>query len=171
MTDNSNSNPKSNPNNSPDLFFNKVDINVEKLYNDTLQKIDQIRSYVVVSSVLINKNINLNKQDFDEILKKNIKKERTPQESRCHAYYRLLGLPAVDKDGYGYNPGFDKDNNSNSNFLKRKLSTFNNIDPKLINLMSKREDYNSNYFTKFFKFELWMVFIVFLLTQVPEYDF
>ena len=117
MTDDSSKTPQK----LDSTFFDQVDINVNNLHESIIKKIDSIRSYIVVSSVKIDKNINLDKQDFDEILKKNIKKEKDPQESRCHAFYRLIGLPVVDKDGYGYNPGFDQDHNASLKFLKRKL--------------------------------------------------
>ena len=63
MPDNTNNNTQK----VDTLFFDQVDINVENLYNSIIKKIDGIRSYVALSSVKIDKNINLDKQDFDEI--------------------------------------------------------------------------------------------------------
>ena len=54
MPDNTNNNTQK----VDTLFFDQVDINVENLYNSIIKKIDGIRSYVALSSVKIDKNIN-----------------------------------------------------------------------------------------------------------------
>lgn len=83
-----------------------IKIDIDKVYSDFIQKIDSIRSYVNVSSVT---------KDFYTALKSKgssgkgskITAQQTKQESRCHAFYRLLGLPIVSADHKFYNPGYD----------------------------------------------------------------
>ena len=60
------------------------DVDIDKIYQNFIQEIDNYRS------------------ETDG--------EKT--ESRCHAFYRILGLPVCDKKNI-YSPGFDKPNNSN----------------------------------------------------------
>jgi hypothetical protein len=86
----------------------KIDIN--KVYSDFLKDIDNVRSLSSISNPE-------NKKNIDEIIKKSngditsiagiVKAEKTPQESRCHAFYRLIGLPVVSNDMKIYNPGLD----------------------------------------------------------------
>jgi len=86
----------------------KLDIN--KIYSEFLKEIDNVRSVSSISNPE-------NKKSIDEIISKTngditsiagiVKAESTPQESRCHAFYRLIGFPVVSKDFTIYNPGFD----------------------------------------------------------------
>jgi hypothetical protein len=100
-------------------------------------------------------------------LSSTLKIETTPQESRCHAFYRLIGFPVVSSDSKMYNPGFDivkynptftitqTDNNSstltrNRNItLSVKLDIANNSIDGFRNLSIKRETY-TNQMSKIF---------------------
>jgi hypothetical protein len=81
-------------------------IDFEKIYNDIIKEIDDIRSVVNITnkdnqkifSVLTKKSL------YD--LRQSLKIERLPQESRCHAFFRMIGFPICGEDGF-YNPGFD----------------------------------------------------------------
>jgi hypothetical protein len=99
-------------------------INIDKIYSDYMQKIDRIRSYI---------NHNMIKQDFYNGLIPNgtsksaneISAEKTPQESRCHAFYRLLGLPVIGNVNKFFSPGFDivkEENVTRTITLENKIS-------------------------------------------------
>jgi len=82
----------------------KIDIN--QIYKDWITPLDAIRSRANLSA---NKAIlyNLNSaSDLPSILKL-VKMEDTPQESRCHAFFRLLGFPVISSSNTFYNPGHD----------------------------------------------------------------
>lgn len=81
-------------------------IDINKIYSDFIQEIDSIRSYVNttdpsnVSSLLESLKSSSSK-------KHNIRTENTRQESRCHAFYRMIGFPVVNANYEIYNPGHD----------------------------------------------------------------
>lgn len=81
-------------------------IDINKIYSDFIQEIDSIRSYVNttdpsnVSSLLESLKSSSSK-------KHNISTESTRQESRCHAFYRMIGFPVVNASYEIYNPGHD----------------------------------------------------------------
>ena len=71
------------------------------------KSIDSLRSYI---------NINSNKEHLDKDLKEliigtigngKLSPSKTPQESRCHAFYRVIGFPVISKSKGIYNPGHD----------------------------------------------------------------
>lgn len=85
------------------------DIDINKIYSDFIQEIDASRSFA---------SINVQDQKIFDALSKSgsadittvaglIKMETTVQESRCHAFFRLIGFPVVSDDKKLYNPGFD----------------------------------------------------------------
>lgn len=84
-----------------------LDIDIDKIYTDFIQEIDANRSIVNISNqgnqAFLN---NLNKNNITSLAKL-VKVETTPQESRCHTFFRLIGFPVVAEDGRYYNPGFD----------------------------------------------------------------
>lgn len=59
-------------------------------------------------------------------------------ESRVHAFYRLLGLPVVAKNGNHYNPGFNPSPKENIN----RTSIDEAIDQNILNLSNLREQYH-----------------------------
>lgn len=82
------------------------DIDIDQLYQDWIVKIDSIRSS---SSIQNNSKIlsSLGKNSVITVNNKT-KMENTVQESRCHAFYRFIGLPVLGEGGAQfYNPGFD----------------------------------------------------------------
>lgn len=81
-------------------------IDIDKVYSDFIQEIDKIRSYVYVGSVTKDIYNGLKTKSKSTTANK-IKAKDSYQESRCHAFYRLLGLPVVDKNFQFYNPGHD----------------------------------------------------------------
>ena len=108
---------KINSNDPVDPQFGNSDnytIDIDKIYTDFIQQIDACRSMVNITnpanSELFN---NLLKSDItSDILSKfraKVLVEKTPQESRCHTFYRLLGFPVVKSNNANdyYNPGHD----------------------------------------------------------------
>lgn len=87
--------PAPNQSNFHDEQNYKIDI--DKIYSDFISEIDAVRSYVNVSGI-INSQLSANFTANSP--------EPTYQESRCHAFYRLIGFPVVNKDQSDiYNPG------------------------------------------------------------------
>lgn len=66
------------------------------------------------------------------------------KESRCNAFYRLIGLPISDGNNL-YLPGFDKQNNGNTIIEQSKKNTANKINKKLQTLMDLRESEPKKY--------------------------
>ena len=109
-------------------FFDDQDVldaDIDKLYQNFIVPIDSIRSHF---NALVN----------------NAQEQNSPQyqESRCHAFYRMIGFPVVDPNGGPtgfYSPGFDPNLNTdqagiatnkqiaqniinNNNFISKQLS-------------------------------------------------
>src|ERR1035437_4331191 len=95
------------------------EINIDKIYSDFITAIDNVRSYSStwhIDDGIINMSLINDGNTFG--LKLAAKTESTMQESRCHAFYRMIGFPVVGKDNKYYNPGFDsmKHNPGDGNF-------------------------------------------------------
>lgn len=88
------------------------DVDIDKVYQNFIVEIDNLRSV---------EDTNLT-------------------ESRCSAFYRLIGLPVCDGIKL-YSPGMDKPNNNNTDLNKTKINITNNIDKNLemSNLLKARE--------------------------------
>lgn len=87
--------PAPNQANSQDDQNYKIDI--DQIYNDFIAEIDAVRSYVNVSGI--------RNQDLSANIKP-LTPDNTYQESRCHAFFRLIGLPVVNSSHTEiYNPG------------------------------------------------------------------
>lgn len=82
-------------------------IDINGIYQDFIKEIDAVRSFVNISN-------GTNQQILNNFTVKNItnlnnllKIEDSPQESRCHAFFRLIGFPVVSVEGTLYNAGLD----------------------------------------------------------------
>jgi uncharacterized protein (UPF0262 family) len=116
------------------------EIDIDKIFTDFISQIDSVRS-----------NINISSKDNESKLKKIteqslsglsnvLKMEIVPQESRCHAFYRLIGFPVVNKDkNQFYNPGFD--NTENKKSKAEKITIANNLVEGFNKLSIYRESY------------------------------
>lgn len=91
------------------------DININKIYTDFISSIDKIRSYSntnkienvagIISTLPSNKASLL---DLKAKLNLLCTIESTPQESRCHAFFRIIGFPCSDASKSKiFNPGYD----------------------------------------------------------------
>ncbi len=99
------------------------EVDVEAIYKNFIIEIDKIRS--------TNKDV---------------------KESRCHAFYRLLGLPVISSDGETlFSPGQEapKENN-NASINSAKTTVINNIKPDLFRLMDARENLPKEFLSIFF---------------------
>ena len=106
------------------------EINIEKVYTDFIKVIDNYRSNVNINNPNNKSNFNkLTEETFNAGgNSKGLTVETTPQESRCHAFFRLLGLPVVSDNGF-YNPGLDVIKNPGQKRkidLAKKVSIANN---------------------------------------------
>lgn len=81
-------------------------IDINKIYSDVIQEIDSIRSYVNTTNP---NNVSSLLESLKSTSSKihNIKTETDKQESRCHAFYRMIGFPVVNANYEIYNPGHD----------------------------------------------------------------
>src|SRR6266545_4723393 len=103
------------PNQSNYQDSQNFDINIDQVYSDFITSIDKVRSYTnsnsittqSAASIFQNTNTALNK------LRELTTVESSAQESRCHAFFRIIGFPIVSKDFKIYNPGLDIVYNSN----------------------------------------------------------
>lgn len=110
------------------------DVDIDKVYQNFIIEIDKIRSYVSVQSNPISL------QDTNNI-GSNVNVDKDPQESRCHAFYRLIGLPVVSTDGETlYCPGHDLPNNSNTSLNDAKTLIAQKISKDVFKLMDAREN-------------------------------
>jgi hypothetical protein len=115
-------------------------IDIKQLYSDFITEIDDNRS---IANIQVGTNAlnNLQLQTIAGITDKT-KKESTVQESRTHAFYRLLGLPIVAKNGQFYNPGLDTVVDPSRQIDKSvKITIANNQDSNFRALSLKRESY------------------------------
>lgn len=99
------SNKIPNPSNYQDS--QNFNIDIDSLYNDFIKEIDANRSIVNISNQGNQAFLNNFKKETIASLINLVKVETSPQESRCHTFFRLLGFPVVSKDFDFYNPGFD----------------------------------------------------------------
>lgn len=112
------------------------DINIDKIFTDFITEIDSSRSF---ASVNIRGTIDV----MSIATLANV--EKTMQESRCHAFFRLIGFPVVSKDFKIYNPGFDIINDPDRKIkIKNKSSIANNPIEGFNALSYQRETYTQN---------------------------
>lgn len=122
------------------LFENdqNYEIDIDKIYSDIIKKIDATRSVVNISNQ--NNQQLLKKINTTNVnnLRQNIRVEPTVQESRCHALYRMIGLPIAGQNNF-YNPGFNvKPNKITSDF---KLNVLHDLAAGFRKLSNFRESY------------------------------
>jgi hypothetical protein len=89
------------------------DIDINKIYSDFIQAIDKVRSYNITTSITdqavknaLASNVATIK-DARSALSKLAQLSTTPQESRCHAFFRIIGFPVSDSSKKIFNPGLD----------------------------------------------------------------
>lgn len=107
---------------SSSMDSQNFDVDIDAVYKNFITEIDNLRS----------------------------KEDQNLTESRCSAFYRLLGLPVCDKVSL-YSPGFDNRNNNNSDLNKTKSIIQGNIqkDNAMMNLLQARENLPRNHLSIF----------------------
>jgi hypothetical protein len=119
------------------------DINIDKIYSDFIGAIDSIRSNINITDPA---NLNLLKKFTEDSFSgspttSGLKAEQEPQESRCHAFYRILGLPVVSNSGI-YNPGLDIIVEPGRTItLSQKVAIANNLLQGFLEISLAREQY------------------------------
>lgn len=135
------------------------EINIIKINNDFIKQIDAIRSKVSPKDIFENNVIT--SDNIGAISSKvELRDNEYPYESRCHAFYRLIGLPVVNPEsGDYYNPGFNRNIHSNESLLNNRIKVANALLSKknkdLVDLMDNREknpkEYQSFFINQDFK--------------------
>lgn len=126
-------------------------IDIEKIYNDYIIEIDSARSTANISNDINASYLKtLNKGSLSKIGEL-VKIEREPQESRCHAFFRLIGFPVVENGlNRYYNPGHDIIISNNKNItLDMKIDIANNPIEGFRELSYNREIYHNNFLNIF----------------------
>ncbi len=126
------------PNQSNYQDSQNFDIDIDKIYSDFIQEIDATRSIVnIQTNQTVLKTLNI---QTIASLNAQLKVENTPQESRAHAFYRLIGFPVVGSDhSLYYNPGLDTTQGSIS--LADKIKIANNPIEGFQTISFQRENY------------------------------
>lgn len=121
------------------------EININDIYASFIQEIDAVRSFVnITNPENLQRLNNLKVEDINKLAQL-LKPELTVQESRPHAFYRLIGFPVISNDFKFYNPGMDiiKDN-SRTITKDFKIQVANNPIIGFRDLSIKRELYIQN---------------------------
>lgn len=123
-----------------DFFFDDQNFNIDvnKIYKDFITEVDSIRSHTNLTTIDI-------AGDLDNSAIKLTVNDK-PQESRCHAFYRLIGLPVLSADGSSmYSPGFFQPDNGNDEKVKKKIGIGKSLPNGLKMLNFLREILYPNY--------------------------
>lgn len=115
-------------------------VDIDAIYSDFIQEIDANRSVV---NIQVGQSA-LNVLDVTTVagLSKFLKIENSPQESRVHCFYRLIGFPIIDNNFIYYNPGLDTtDDKDKQMTLSVKIGIANNPLPGFRAISSQRENY------------------------------
>lgn len=123
------------------------DIDIDKIYNDFISAIDKVRSYTNTSAISGQSATNIFKDKDTAIakLKAQVTTENSVQESRCHAFYRIIGFPVVSAGKKIYNPGhdiiYDSSRTIGPGASEEKISIAGNQISKFRDLSQQRERY------------------------------
>jgi hypothetical protein len=113
----------------PNISEQDVIPNIEYYYTHLIQNIDRFRSRFNIAASSVTQNIADKKRDNVFVNSKS--DELTAQESRCNAFYRMIGFPIVDGEGKNYySPGHDPT-------LNRDVDRQNKNDTIAISLIKK----------------------------------
>lgn len=116
--------------------FQNFDINIAELYQTTFNGIDSIRSNADISKVRKGFSVNSDADNYLHAPANNLNSStaigtlRPPSyESRCHAFYRNIGLPIVNPQSptQFFNPGFNPDLNNDSQKITNYVTICNNF--------------------------------------------
>jgi len=114
-----------------------VNVDIDDLYNKIIKQIDFFRSHCYALIPKLNNALSVS--SIDDILSDSDVITTAYQESRCSAFYRMVGFPVVDKDLKFYSPGFDPTLNRNEDLLENNIKIANNMAPNLKTILNQRE--------------------------------
>lgn len=116
---------------------------IDDLYNELVPQIDEHRSYfdATISGILTNFSIDA----VDKAISNSQISTANYNESRCHSFYRIIGLPIVDQDGNISNPGFNKYANNDSDILDSNIQVCKNLSKDSLDMSFLREKYFKDY--------------------------
>lgn len=127
-------------------FFNNQDIvspDIDLYYKTIIQDIDRFRSRF--NGITSSLSQSISKKNLDSVFSSNEMNSIIPQESRCNAFYRMVGFPVISGDGSSlYSPGFDPDLNRNNERINKNLEIANSILKKLQLILNDRETQSRN---------------------------
>src|SRR5690606_18662028 len=99
-----------------------IDLNIENLYNRFILPIERIRSFS--SAVMVDRPVI---KSSDELVNNAANTANVnplkPQESRAHAFYRMIGFPVIAQTGEFYSPGYDPSLQTNQRVKNYNIST------------------------------------------------
>lgn len=125
-------------------------IDIKSVYDNFIKSIDEIRSFVNINdpnNAKIFKNLKIS--DFGGIGRIFVSEKY--QESRSHAFFRLIGFPVLSSSDTFYNPGHDIFSSSTKvNTIKQKLNIINSPKNGFYNFSNKKEEYYSNKVKNYF---------------------
>lgn len=148
-------NPLTNPNPAQPLQSNSFDnqiyeINIDQMYQDYIQKIDSKRSYVNIIGQNTSQLLQAIGGNPEAPTSNNLVPATTFQESRCHAFFRIVGFPVCNQTmDKIYNPGHDIIYGQRSILLSDKIDIANNPISGFNALSNTREQYFLNNLTIF----------------------
>lgn len=128
-------------------------IDILKAYDTYIKPIDEMRSKTNVTSPENERRIRQkigNANARVDSIQSLLKPEIDYQESRCHAFYRLIGFPVYNGVNK-YSPGWDKPSPSKNIKLADKKQIIVNPLEGFISLSNKREEFAQNFLSLFSK--------------------
>ena len=99
-----------------------VDLDLESLFNKYILPIEKMRSFAAPPSVDRPVVADGPAVATDAPNQSSVDPS-TPQESRAHAFYRMIGLPVISENSQFYNPGFDPTLKSDARKKNYDIST------------------------------------------------
>ena len=121
------------------------EINIDQIYTDYVKSIDSKRSYVNIIGQNTTQLLQAIGGNPEAPTGNNLVPAKTYQESRCHAFFRIIGFPVVNNDmSKMYNPGHDIIYGARSIHLSDKIAIANNPIPGFNVLSNFREQYFLN---------------------------
>lgn len=116
------------------------DVDVDSLYQTIISEIDKYRSFTDITDPIFMTGLSNSGINYSEL-----KSSQTYQESRIHAFYRLIGLPVIsDKFSNGinyYTPGFNGETNGDVELEKNKFNLFKKFGKDYAKSLTDRESY------------------------------
>lgn len=98
------------------------EIDIDKIYHDYIQQIDNARSYVNVIGQNTSRLLSSIGSSSGAPTSNTLVPAKTVQESRCHTFFRLIGFPVVNgNQSKFYNPGHDIIYGNRSITLQNKI--------------------------------------------------